>query len=279
MNAKTDAEKAEALRLKDAEILARRKKKFDAARFEHIEKTNQVHGQPKPQERRPPETITTAAATTTQTGDTTTTKKKKWGLFKKKTDKKAAAAAATTTTTTTTEPTPTRFVAKPPPPIAAGSVKPTIHSTPHEIAPNWASVDRKHQTARPQTSVGHSSDACYPRPPSAAAIPKHAVPPKKRSGDYKYDPSSLANYNTVGYGAAGRPATTGITGTISAFQANPAKPLTGDPRQTKQPRVQTSTSESMDNHGNITRTITKTITEPNGKVRTETQVIEVPAKR
>jgi len=45
----TEAEKkAEEMRLKDAEKLAQRKKKFDAARFEHIEKTNKVHGQPKP---------------------------------------------------------------------------------------------------------------------------------------------------------------------------------------------------------------------------------------
>ena len=38
----------EAMRLKDAEILARRKQKFDAARFSHIESTNKVHGAPKP---------------------------------------------------------------------------------------------------------------------------------------------------------------------------------------------------------------------------------------
>jgi len=273
----TEAEKkAEELRKKDAEILARRKKKFDAARFDHIEKTNKIHGQPKPQESRP-EPPRAAP-------EKEDTKKKKWSLFKKKPKEpaKTASASSSSSVAGANESSASQNTkVKPPPPIAVGSVKPDFHSTQHEIAPNWASVDQKNEL--PQPSVGHSSDACYPRPPSAAAIPTH-VPTNKRP-----DRPALPQYNTVGYGTAGRSTNnnnnnnnnnnTGISSTIAAFQAGAAKPKTGDPRQMKQPKVSSSTSETMDPRGNITRTITRTITEPNGNVRTETQVVEIPAER
>uniref|UniRef100_A0A7S4AR73 Uncharacterized protein n=1 Tax=Pseudo-nitzschia australis TaxID=44445 RepID=A0A7S4AR73_9STRA len=264
----TEAEiKAEEMRKKDAEMLARRKKKFDAARFDHIEKTNTIHGQPKPQAP-PPEPQKAPAK---EEG-----KKKGWRIFKKKpkdsnkTTTVAKESSTSSTTTTTTK----VAKAKPPPPIAAGSVKPKIYSTPLEIAPNWAGVDQKN--VRPQPNVGHSSDLNYPRPMSAAKIPAAKTSPATGS---KKAPSTGPPYNTVGYGTAGRKAGTGISGTIAAFSAGASKPKTGGPRNTKQPRVETSTSESMDVRGNITRTITRKITEPNGNVKTETEVIKVPPNR
>ena len=253
--------KAEEMRKKDAEMLARRKKKFDAARFDHIEQTNTIHGQPKPQAP-PPEPQKAPAK---EEG------KKGWRIFKKKPkDSKKTTPIAKESSTTTTK----VVKAKPPPPIAAGSTKPKIHSTPQEVAPNWAGVDKKNE--RPQPNVGHSSDLNYPRPMSAAKIPTAKTSPTAGS---KKAPSAGPPYNTVGYGTAGRKAGTGISGTIAAFGAGASKPKTGDPREMKQPKVETSTSESMDVRGNITRTITRRITEPNGKVKTETEVIKVPPNR
>jgi len=253
----TDAEKkAEEMRLKDAEILQRRKKKFDAARFAHIENTNKVHGQPKPQPS--PEQPDWRCESDAKKEDE---KKKGWRIFKKK-NKNSATELLKQSTDTLPKP-------KDPPPIARKSVMPEF--VPVEIAPNWAGVDQQNQ--RPHPNLGHSSDANFPRPPTAAKLPTH-VPKEPRKPD---DPNKPM-YETAGYGASDRKSGTSISSTIAAFQGG-FKPKTGKPRQMKKESVTSSSSETMDSRGNITRTITKKITQPDGKIRTETEIIEIPAKR
>ena len=113
-----EQKKNEAARLKDAEILARRKQKFDASRFAHIENTNKVHGAPKPQAAREEHDWKTEREQKLEAE-----KKKGWRIFKKK-DKESEKELV-------------KASANPDPPIAAKSEKP--EGIPVEIAPNWAS--------------------------------------------------------------------------------------------------------------------------------------------
>lgn len=253
----TEAEKkAEQMRLKDAEILQRRKKRFDAARFAHIENANKIHGQPKQHPR--PEQPDWRSERDAKKEDE---KKKGWRIFKKKT-KNSETELLKESADTFPKP-------KAPPPIAAKSEISEL--IPVEIAPNWAGVDQQNQ--RPHPNLGHSSDTNFPRAPTAAKLPMH-VPKELRKRD---DPNKPL-YETAGYGASGIKPTGNISSTISAFQGT-FKPKSGTPRRMKKESVSSSSSETMDSRGNITRTITKKITEPSGKIRIETEVIEIPAKR
>ena len=81
----------EALRRKDAEKLAQRKKRFDENRFAHIEKQNKLHGPPSqqppppPSEKPPPTPATFEEANDSGDNDTKKKNKKKgWRIFKKK---------------------------------------------------------------------------------------------------------------------------------------------------------------------------------------------------
>lgn len=258
----TEAEKkAEKMRLKDAETLERRKKKFDAARFAHIENTNKIHGQPNLTTPKP------APEQSKASNEKQESKRKGWRIFKKKNKDEN-----TTLLKESTNPTPP--TAKSPPPIAARSIKPT--NIRQEVSAGWASVDK--QNERPQPNVGHSSDPNYPRPESSTT-PAYNVPPAVSKKSPTPPAPEQPKYKTVGYGATGKKPVSSVSGTIAAFQAGAPAPKTGNPRQMKEPKVVTSTSESMDARGNITRTITRQITEPDGKTRTETEVIEKPAKR
>ena len=252
-----EQKKAEAMRLKDAEILARRKKKFDTARFEHIKSNNHVHGEPEPQTGKERPDWKKESETKKEEE-----KKKGWRIFKKK-DKNAANELLKESANP-------MFQLEPPPAIAARAEKPD--GVPVKIAPNWAGVDRQNQ--KPQPNYGHSSDANYGGRPTLPKLPTH-VPEKPRPPP---DPKKPM-YDTVGYGAKGVKADDNISGTIAAFQKG-FKPITGKPRAMKKEKVVSSQSETMDNRGNITRTITKKITDPNtGKTRTETEVIKIPAKK
>jgi len=255
----TEAEKkAEKMRLKDVAMLERRKKKFDASRFAHIEKTNKVHGETKPLPAAPEQPNISEESDRKREE----AKKKGWRIFKKK-NKDSDNELLKESTNPMLE-------VKPLPPIAARNVKP--ENIPVEIAPNWAGVDQQNQPAHP--NVGHSSDVSFPRPPSAAKIPKHAP----KNPVVPTDPNKPM-YETGGYGTQDRKQPdANISSTIAAFQKG-FKPITGKPRQMKKEKVSSSSSETMDKRGNITRTITKKITDPNGKTRTETEVIEIPAKR
>ena len=137
--------------------------------------------------------------------------------------------------------------------------------------------------------VGHSSDRNFSGPKSKAALTAAAQtqtkPPQQTptTTPYQYDPSQPRTYTTVGYGATG--ATTATTTkeknntvakTMAAFQKNQPKLYTGPPRNMQNEQVVSTTSEAMDNRGTITRTITKTITDPRtGQTRTETTEIIV----
>jgi len=253
----TEAEKkAEEMRLKDAEFLQRRKKKFDADRFAHIEKTKKVYGEPEPVAA--PEPTDWRSESDAKKEEE---KKKGWRIFKKK-NKNSATELLKESTVTLPKP-------RDLPPISAKSEMP--EHVPVEMAPNWAGVDQQNQCPHP--NLGHSSDANFPRPPTAAKLQTH-VPKEPRKPD---DPNKPM-YKTAGYGASGRKPGTNISSTIAAFQGG-FKPLTGKPRQMKKQSVTSSSSETMDSRGNITRTITKKITDPDGKIRTETEIIEIPAKR
>ena len=267
----TEAEKkAEEMRKKDAEMLERRKKKFDAARFAHIENTNKIHGQPA----KPPKPAPEQPKAPDKKQES---KRKGWRIFKKKNKDTDTTLIKESSTNPTAVP-----PAKSPPPIAARSVKPA--NIRQEMSPGWAAVAK--QNERPQPNVGHSSDLNFPRPESSSTPTAH-VPPTAESKNSPTPPvPEPPKYKTVGYGTTGgkKPTETSsssssVSGTIAAFQASAPKPKTGNPRQMKEPKVVTSTSESMDARGNITRTITRQITEPDGKTRTETEVIEKPAKR
>ena len=132
-------------------------------------------------------------------------------------------------------------------------------------------VDQQNQRSHP--NLGHSSDANFPRPPTAAKLPKHE-PKEPRKPE---DPNKPM-YETAGYGASGRKPISNISTTIAAFQGS-FKPKSGIPRQMKKEIISSSSSETMDSRGNITKTITKKITDPSGKIRVETEVVEILTKR
>ena len=267
MLAPTDSEKAEEMRKRDAEKLNARKKKFDAARFAHIEKTNEIHGQP---------TVVVRSLEDNNNNNKETVqeknKRKGWGIFSKKKNNNNNAEDTTTTSTVTK-------VIKSPPPIAARSVKPT--NIPQAVSAGWASVDKKNERTLP---VVHSSEPNYPRPPelSSSTTTSSTTTNDKKSNRPKTPAKPM--FKTVGYGTA--TTTNGssnnnntVSSTITNFGGN-IKTKMGNPRQMKQPKVSSSTSESMDNNGNITRTITRQIKDPStGKTTTETEIIEIPASK
>jgi hypothetical protein len=263
-----DSEKAEEMRKRDAEKLNARKKKFDAARFAHIEETNQKHGQP---------TVVPSSAVNSNNNNKETiqekNKRKGWGIFSKKKNNNNNAEDATTTTTVTK-------VVKSPPPIAARSVKPA--NVPQPVSAGWASVDKQNERTLP---VVHSSEPNYPRPPelSSSTTTSSTTTNDKKSNRPKTPEKPI--YKTVGYGTT--TTTNGnnnnnnntVSSTITNFGGS-IKTKMGNPRQMKQPKVSSSTSESMDNNGNITRTITRKIKDPStGKITTETEIIEIPASK
>ena len=133
--------------------------------------------------------------------------------------------------------------------------------------------------------VGHSSDRHFSGPKSQAALTAAAQtqtklphPPTSTTTPYQYDPSQPHTYTTVGYGATGttKKKNNTVASTMAAFQKNQPKLYTGPPRNMQKEQVVITTSEAMDNRGTITRTTTKTITDPRtGQTRTETTEIIV----
>ena len=208
-----EQKKLEAMRLKDAEILERRKKKFDTARFAHIENTNKVMGAPKPQESAKPLDWKKESETKKEEA-----KKKGWRIFKKK-DKDSGNELVKEST----DP----YKLEPPPPIAAKSERPD--GIPVEMAPNWAGVDIANQ--KPQPDYGHSSDASFPRLPNTGKVVSH----KPENPRPKPDPNKKM-YGTAEYGAKGMKPSSNLSSTIAAFQGG-FKPLAGKPRAMKKEKV------------------------------------------
>lgn len=279
----TDAEKAEEMRRRDAEKLAARKAKFDAARFAHIENANtkaqdqavvfqkrleekKIHGAQPYHPSTTYQGLTPAPPiTSAKINETPQNQRKGWKLFHKKEVEPSSTVS-------------NRFTQlKPPPPIAARSVKP---AGPIEVTPGWASIEKTKERPRPQV---HSSEPYYPVPASAAglAAPPAPVPPAFK----KQAELDKSKYQTVGYGTQSsggvKPQMPGVnvSGSISTLQGNGLKTKLDGPRRMKTAKVTVDTKESFDAYGNLVRTITRNITEPDGTKRSETEVIEIAKKK
>lgn len=74
----------------------------------------------------------------------------------------------------------------------------------------------------------------------------------------------------------------GVAGKVAALKAGSAGGTVFNPaivkkRKMKTPKIVTDTKETTDGAGNITREITRYITEPDGTKRTEKEVVKIPA--
>jgi hypothetical protein len=260
----TEAERAEEMRRRDAEKLAARKKQFDASRFAHIEKANAIAQeqaavfQKRVEEKRiPGATYTPKTAATPPTAEQINEKPKQQRKGYKLLYKKRE------------EPPPKVVPSKPLPPIAGKAERPT--NVRQEVTPGWASVDKKQE--RPQTQL-HSSDInCKGLANSAPDAVNPVVP-------YIAGPTG-PKFETVGYGTQGKkPQMQGVSvsNTINNLGGSGLKTYNTGPRKMVKPKVIVDTKETFDAYGNITRTITRHITDPDGKKRTETEVVQIPKK-
>ncbi|KAL3917029.1 MAG: hypothetical protein SGILL_004903, partial [Bacillariaceae sp.] len=258
----TPAEKAEEMRRRDAEKLAARKKKFDAARFEHIEKANSkaqdqegVFKKRIEEKRIPGATYNSKVFETPAEADKKEQKdtRKGWKLIYQKKEQPVVQV----------EP------SKPLPPLAGKNERPT--NVRSHVTPGWAATDK--QNERPHTYT-HSSDLqCNGM--------AHSAPSPVNPTGQKFIPHDEPTHKNVGYGTQGsKPRMEGVSvkNSISGIQGNGPKAQLRGPRSMDKAKVKESKSESFDEHGNLIRTITRKITDPNGKTRTETEVIEVPSK-
>jgi len=92
--------------------------------------------------------------------------------------------------------------------------------------------------------------------------------------------NSMTATGAVSTGAKKMVVGQGIAGKVEALKQqkggiNPAIPKK---RKMKTPKIVTDTKETTDAKGNITREITRYITEPDGTKRTEKEVVKIPAK-
>lgn len=99
------------------------------------------------------------------------------------------------------------------------------------------------------------------------------------------DPNAPKNTQThtgaVSTGAKKMVVGGGIAGKVAALQDQPGggiNPAIKKKRKMKTPKIVTDTKETTDAAGNITREITRYITEPDGTKRTEKEVVKIPAK-
>jgi hypothetical protein len=70
----------------------------------------------------------------------------------------------------------------------------------------------------------------------------------------------------------------GVAGKVAALKSGGGlNPAIVKKRKMKTPKIVTDTKETTDAAGNITREITRYITEPDGTKRTEKEVVKVPA--
>lgn len=70
----------------------------------------------------------------------------------------------------------------------------------------------------------------------------------------------------------------GVASKVAGLQSAGINPNIQKKRKMKTPRIVTDTKETTDGAGNITREITRYITEVDGTKRTEKEVIKIPAK-
>jgi hypothetical protein len=261
----TAAERAEEMRRRDAEKLAARKKKFDAARFAHIEIANAKAREQEEvfkkriEEKRIPGVQYVPRMSTTPTeeskkGQTPTDKRKGWKLIYRKKEPPVV----------NIEPT------RPLPPLAGKNERPT--NVRQAVTPGWAAVEKKNE--RPHSYV-HSSEL------NCKGLAHSAPSPVNPTGQ-KFIPHDEPTFKTVGYGAASgkKPQLEGVNvfNKVSNLQGSDTRKKLQGPRSMVKAKVTESKSESFDAHGNMIRTITRHITDPDGSKRTETEVINIPKK-
>jgi hypothetical protein len=70
----------------------------------------------------------------------------------------------------------------------------------------------------------------------------------------------------------------GVASKVAGLKSGGINPNIQKGRKMKTPKIVTDTKETTDGAGNITREITRYITEPDGTKRTEKEVVEIPAK-
>jgi len=70
----------------------------------------------------------------------------------------------------------------------------------------------------------------------------------------------------------------GVSSKVAALKGGGMNPAVQKKRKMKTPKIVTDTKETTDAAGNITREITRYITEPDGTKRTEKEVVKIPAK-
>ena len=186
----TESEKAEEMRKRDSVILNARKKKFETARFAHIEKTNQKYGQPK--EVISPKPLDSSSVNHNNSDNDKDNKQEKnkrrgWNLFSKKNNSNTDVTPnKDTASTTKTKTASTTSAIKNPPPIAARSVKPI--NVRQVVLPGWASVDKKNERTIPEV---HSS--------KLAASTKTISSANKKSQNSSSN-TKLPIFKTVEYG-------------------------------------------------------------------------------
>jgi hypothetical protein len=266
LNDMTAAERAEEMRRRDAEKLAARKKNFDAARFAHIEKANakareqeevfkkRIEEKRIPGAKYVPRT-STAPSEEAKKAHTTTDTRKGWKLIYKKKEPHVVKI----------EPT------KPLPPLAGKNERPT--NVRQAVTPCWATVEKKNE--RPHSYIHSSALDCKGL--------AHSAPSPVNPTGQKFIPHEEPTFKTVGYGAASgkKPQTEGVSvlNKISNIQGSDTKKNLQGPRSMVKAKVTESKSQSFDAHGNMICTITRHITDPDGKKRTETEVIDVPKNK
>jgi hypothetical protein len=274
----TDAERAEEMRRRDAEKLAARKKKFDENRFAHIDKANaqnQVRSADFQKEHEskkiPGARVPTFSSTKNQSApdpspeidEATKEKQNRWKLFnRKRRDEEVSKEKEIEKAR--------QDAIKPPPPLAGRNTRPT--NVRNEVQPGWAGIEKGLQQPKP---VAHSSAA------NCSGLAKGADMETGQGEKVAYIPHENPKFENVGYGTQNRSKNDGGAVSTSIFSLNAnAKPQPkGPPRNMTQAKVVVSESESIDAQGKVVKTITRTIIEPDGTKRTETETADSSTKR
>lgn len=312
-------ENAEKARMSDAERLAARKKQVDEARFAHIKQANaealanadskraaeiqkdsveaDKFAQNLPQNKRAPQATTPeSSATPTVAAVPSTTKvapaqdsvptpasstanatpaakkERKGGFFggifgrKKKKDTTKASAAPSPA-----PPAPT------PAPVPVPQTLPVVASAP---APTPLPA-RVSAPAPPSAPI--PAPAPVPKPTSATAVPGGG--PGQKTW-VKPLPEGEKKTSYTPDGAVAQPLgvkkmvqSNEVQERIRGLQEGGIRTVPTGPRKMKTPKIVTDTKETWDREGNITREITRYITEIDGTKRTEKEIVKIPAKK
>ena len=303
-------EAAEKARLSDAEKLAARKKQVDASRFAHIKQANahaaanadakraaDIHkdsaeadkfAQNLPQNKQgaaaaaPAAAKAAAPAPTAKAGATTApapaaaeapaekaaapapAKKERRGLlgalFGGNRGKKTAAAKATAPAPA---PAPKAAPAPAPAPVPAPAPPPAPRSAPAPV-PAPAPAPAPKPTGATAVPGGGAGQKTWIKP----------LPEGQKKTSYTPD-GAVSQPLGVKKMAQGN----SVQERIRGLQEGGIRTVPTGPRKMKTPKIVTDTKETWDREGNITREITRYITEIDGTKRTEKETVKIPAKK